>query len=298
MKHKTLLIGLLLGIGTSTSTIAQTITIPQAAPYTSDANTLLLEHFDGTTSGSPNGSVTYSNGMFGQGVRLVNGSWVSWNMGALANATVEFWGKLDSWNSDGTGANFVQSCYSQFNAQTFGAGVGANSRPGTSYHIGFILPNNWITSGTNAPPINPFEWHHFATTWGSQGFHFYVDGVLVHSSGDTYGQNPSTGWWAVGGLVGGGTASGPGFNGMIDELRISNVQREFTSLPALNISVSQVRLCWPALSNVTYQVQYRSDLTTNIWTDLGSPIVGTGTNLCITDEVRGGQKFYRLEIVE
>ena len=41
-----------------------------SAPYTSDANTLLLQPFDGTTSGSSNGAVNYTNGVFGEGVQL------------------------------------------------------------------------------------------------------------------------------------------------------------------------------------------------------------------------------------
>lgn len=63
----------------------------------------------------------------------------------------------------------------------------------------------------------------------------------------------------------------------------------------LSIRVSQVELCWPSTSNTLYQVQYRSDLTTNLWTDLGAPVQGNGSTNCVYDAVVRGQpkRFYR-----
>ena len=65
--------------------------------------------------------------------------------------------------------------------------------------------------------------------------------------------------------------------------------------PTVNAQLSCVDICWNSLSNFTYQVQYRSDLTTNQWVNLGSPVPGTGTDMCVTDNVKGQpQKFYRV----
>lgn len=63
----------------------------------------------------------------------------------------------------------------------------------------------------------------------------------------------------------------------------------------LSLRVSQVELCWPSTSGSMYQVQYRSDLTTNIWTDLGIPVQGKDSTTCIYDAVLPGapRKFYR-----
>lgn len=58
----------------------------------------------------------------------------------------------------------------------------------------------------------------------------------------------------------------------------------------------EVEICWNARSNRVYQVQYCSDLTTNLWTDLLPPIPGdSGTN-CVTDKILVGQeqRFYRV----
>ena len=64
----------------------------------------------------------------------------------------------------------------------------------------------------------------------------------------------------------------------------------------LGISVSQVRLCWNSLTNKNYQLQYSSVLTTNLWTNLGPPVPGDGTRICVTDSVVPGnpQKFYQI----
>jgi hypothetical protein len=46
-------------------------------------------------------------------------------------------------------------------------------------------------------------------------------------------------------------------------------QFTFEPPPLVTIRASQVEVCWNSISNLTYQVQYRSDLTTNLWTSLG-----------------------------
>jgi hypothetical protein len=67
-------------------------------------------------------------------------------------------------------------------------------------------------------------------------------------------------------------------------------------MPMAAIRVSEVEVCWYAASNRTYQVQYRSALTTNAWTNLGSLLAGNGSTNCITDKVPLGQpqRFYRV----
>jgi len=69
--------------------------------------------------------------------------------------------------------------------------------------------------------------------------------------------------------------------------------------PYLTIRCSQVDVCWSSLSNTLYQVQFRSALTGNDWTNLGSPIAGNGANNCISDPIPAGQpaRFYRVVVV-
>ena len=67
-------------------------------------------------------------------------------------------------------------------------------------------------------------------------------------------------------------------------------------MSTVTIRLSEVEVCWNAVSNRTYQVQYRSALTTNAWMDLGSPVVGNGSTRCLTDKVppEQPQRFYRV----
>ena len=74
------------------------------------------------------------------------------------------------------------------------------------------------------------------------------------------------------------------------------IQFTFAPAPLVTIRASQVEVCWNSKSNLTYQVQYRSDLTTNRWTSLGSCLRSTGSETCINDPIVVGQphKFYRV----
>jgi hypothetical protein len=66
--------------------------------------------------------------------------------------------------------------------------------------------------------------------------------------------------------------------------------------PELSIRSSQVELCWSSQNNRLYQLQYRSDSTTNMWTDLGAPVQGNGATNCVYDAIVSGQpqRFYRI----
>ena len=56
---------------------------------------------------------------------------------------------------------------------------------------------------------------------------------------------------------------------------------------------SQVELCWSSASTKLYQLQCCSDLSENQWTNLGSPMAGTGANRRAVDAVES-QRFYRV----
>ena len=70
--------------------------------------------------------------------------------------------------------------------------------------------------------------------------------------------------------------------------------------PRVTIRTSQVEVCWNSQSNLTYQVQYRSDLTTNLWTSLLDCVPSTGSTSCIYDPVVEGQpqRFYRVALTK
>ena len=73
---------------------------------------------------------------------------------------------------------------------------------------------------------------------------------------------------------------------------------QFTFVPASLVSIrtSQVEVCWNSKTNLTYQVQYRSELTTNLWTSLVDCVQGSSATSCVTDPILPGQppRLYRV----
>lgn len=68
--------------------------------------------------------------------------------------------------------------------------------------------------------------------------------------------------------------------------------------PFLSIRISEVEVCWTSVTNSTYRVEYRSDLTTNTWATLSNCVASAGTETCIYDKVPRGQpqRLYRVVV--
>jgi hypothetical protein len=104
---------------------------------------------------------------------------------------------------------------------------------------------------------------------------------------DAVTENPTTR-----GIIGVGSP-----NARTGQVVAANVTQFTFAAPALaTIRASQVEVCWNSQSNLTYQVQYRSDLTTNLWTSLVDCVRSTNSTTCLYDPVVAGQplKFYRV----
>jgi hypothetical protein len=242
--------------------------------------------------------------VFGQAVHLTDGSWVSWgNLGTLIQGTVEFWANLDTLNYSDGFAGLIQSDYSQFYASTFSIDLVNTNYVYSIYDCDCGLSGgngNWIgmPNPIAAPSFSVTTncWHHFATTWGSQGFHFYIDGTLVYSNANTEGLSPYTAYWAIGGLVGGGTDSSSGFTGAIDELRISNIQRVFApATPQANFVKAFTVDYSSLLIGSNYQSQASPDLVN--WTNWGAAFTATNSTYTNTNYQRisdWNQLFFRV----
>jgi hypothetical protein len=58
---------------------------------------------------------------------------------------------------------------------------------------------------------------------------------------------------------------------------------------------SAVQLCWPTAPGAVYQVQWASQLDTNLWYYLGPPITGDGSTNCFSDPIGPNPaRFYRV----
>ena len=202
---------------------------------------MLLDHFDGTTTATISGATTasgcgsqwtaatpissYISGQNGLGQALTMsppagavGSSISFlkyptqDILSLPNGTIEFWvyptGYQTSLADQG---QYYNACY----GWTFHISIDAN---------GYLTSSDWASSNSfsmtsnTTVPLN--TWSHVAVSWGSTGAKMYLNGVLVGSNAAT--SYPAGGY---GGylLVPSGTQGGAGC--IIDELRISNIQR-------------------------------------------------------------------------
>jgi len=70
-------------------------------------------------------------------------------------------------------------------------------------------------------------------------------------------------------------------------------------MPVAAARVSEMEICWTTATNRSYQIQYRSALTTNSWVNLGEPVAGTGAALCVPDKLPADQpqRYYRVLLV-
>jgi len=215
-------------------------------PYVSDANTVLLEHFDGTSIASFNAfivgsgcgtqftattpSYSYGAGQSGLGQCLMISPPAGQPVGSstylkyptqdilcMANGTVEFWVYPTTY-----GLSFADQgqWYNSCGGWTFRMGTDAT---------GHLTANDWDVSGSfpmTASQVVPLNtWSHVAVTWGSTGAKLYLNGVLVASNADT--DHPASGYGGYLMMCCGSNTSGVC---RIDELRVSNVQRTIFNL--------------------------------------------------------------------
>lgn len=192
--------------------------------YGFDANTVLLDHFNGSSLAKyTGGSPTYVSSAPGlnQAINFTSGTFVKYD--------------LPSWNSPsgGTLETWVNpSEYSQSLAtlQWFNTiSPPQDGFVGSLYiaNTGKLEWGAWASGGLTSNSIIPLnQWSHVAITWGSTGSNFYLNGQLdAHTNVDVWPHmnNPLyvylNNWGQDGHFV-------------MDELRISNVARtQFSTVP-------------------------------------------------------------------
>jgi parallel beta-helix repeat protein len=207
-----------------------------AREYTPDANTVLLDHFDGSTTAQyVSSSVQYVPGFsgLGQAVSLPSGGWLreaftpwfDWENPGSPQGTVELWIDPQSYNVPILTMQWYQANSPPGAGYILGIGLDANGRLTLSgwNHTDPNL-NVWakpFPSGQETIPLN--KWTHIAFTWSPQGSSTYINGVPdAHSPLDYY-----PGFWPNAipteyiYLNGWGSSA----FGQMDELRLSNVAR-------------------------------------------------------------------------
>jgi hypothetical protein len=208
--------------------------VPITGEYNVDSNTLALYHLNSQTSGkifdevaqSWNGYLTSnatitSGGRFNQGLSVDgNESFAQLPKLIPSNGTVEMWIKIS--NSPSLSAIFSAGYTTGSDAMYLGFipwvsnslifSIQGNEQPDPQTHI--------VDSGFK-PVVGC--WHHVAGSWGTQGLQVWVDGTLRGIFG--YYGAPTNNFERE--LVGCNNRFGC-VQGIIDEVRISKVQRTYT----------------------------------------------------------------------
>lgn len=197
-----------------------------------DPNTLALYHFNPAPAGETweevsqqykylsGQAVIVSGGRFGSGLLLDgNGSYLrTGNLGSLYMGAVEAWVSFAS----PVGYQPIFASTEYYNSTGSLLFLGGNQGDAA---FGIYDGNNmhWVDSGVRISSLIGC-WHHLAGTWGPRGAEVWVDGSLMKSDTSYTGGMIQVFDWRVGCDFGGLCTTGT-----LDEVRVSNIQRTFTS---------------------------------------------------------------------
>lgn len=188
-----------------------------ATPIIAGPNTVILDSFNGTTTGTAYGGLSYATSQsgYGQAGQFGSSNFIQYTLGSLSQGTIELWIKPDvapsvtpiglltvNWSNTATmpGSGYI------LHMSTPGGSLQTSAWPG-----GGAIGSTSLTSGG--------VWTHVAASWGAAGTKVYVNGVLDGSSPApmSIGFNPVNyvylNYWG-----------NSNFTGLMDELQISNIQ--------------------------------------------------------------------------
>ena len=263
-----------------------------AYEYTPDANTVLLDHFDGTTQATyVSSAVSYTTGFSGlnQAISLPSGGWVqesftpwyNWENSNSSQGTIGLWVNPQSYNVP----ILDMQWYNASSPPPAGYILNMSIDPNGKLTMGgwnSINADTWNTpfpTGNTIIPLN--TWTQVAFTWSPQGSYTYVDGVQdAYSPLDYYpGQWSSAipteyiylnGW-------------GASAFGEMDELRLSDVARTQFNVITSESSPSTISFnipeTDPGYANGVFTIQPLSPLPVlndNITVDGTTQIAYTG----------------------
>ncbi len=89
----------------------------------------------------------------------------------------------------------------------------------------------------------------------------------------------------------------PPIFGVIESDHLIEPAPQVPEPPRARVRVGCVEVCWPSVTNVLYQVQWRNSFATNPWFNLGVPVNGTGSEICVPDFPQGTNRIYRISVV-
>ena len=164
----------------------------------------------------------------------------------------------------------------------------------TDNRVRFYIGAGIYTTTTTA--LQTGVWYQVSATYkAGERIEIYLNAVKEGSTGVNIAvaANPSLF------TIGLSPVWGRPWRGRIDQVRLFGralsateilglYRAEYGVLPVVPLRerISQVELCWDTVAGIGYQLQYRSDLTTNLWVPFFTGFLrGTGGPLCTNDAV-------------
>ncbi|MDP4270003.1 MAG: LamG-like jellyroll fold domain-containing protein [Bacteroidota bacterium] len=185
----------------------------------SDANSVILDHFNQTTTGTVTNTLNYSSSQNGLGkaANFTNNSFVRYpaTTASLTNAaTIEFWVKPESYNYGLVCINWANTTVKPSSGYVFHSSVN---------EFGKITMSSWngagggALTGNTVLPLN--IWTHVALSWGAGSSKIYINGRLDAQSSVSIAPSVNSTSYVY--LPYWGNANPV----TIDELHVSKVQR-------------------------------------------------------------------------
>ncbi len=260
--------------------------------YVNDTNAVALWHFDGGTGNSAADSAGGNTGTI---------SGASWNSSGRFSTALTFDGINDFINvSDSSSLNLTT-------AYAIEAWININSLLSSSildkdngYAITLsssgilsVWHNGTIINSTSALSVN--AWYHIAATYNGNAIKLYINGAEnASSTGTISGLSQTARNLYIGANNSANTvAANTFFNGTIDEVRISNVTRNFTAI--LNYTVSHPNIAFVRLFNQSGQQEATTSNLNGISYYSNQLVVNTAADYRIEMEDTSGsmiEKWY------
>lgn len=201
------------------------VPIVEAGPLQLDMPTTLLLPFEEDLN-EPGGSapsyateINYVEGVHGLGAEMTDNAQFNWPKEGILEGregTVEFWFK-PNWDSFTTSEHdmvlvgeFPDAIFIHHIESTIEIIHTAGDQPGQDWAVAAASTNNWKKG----------EWMHLAFTWGGNEIAYYENGELVSKQIINYTLPDNSG-----DIIRFGRDLGGSFDGVVDELRISNRAR-------------------------------------------------------------------------
>lgn len=189
-------------------------------PVVPDSHTVILDQLNGSSTGQNIYSVSYGAGMssYGQAGYFGNGSHIVYNLPSSGvwnqqQGTIEMWVMPES---HGVGINF--NWYFWETPPMWDGNVLHFYEYSVDNTLKHTVWNGPVSTLSSTSQLTLGTWNHIATSWGPAGTKMYLNGQVVASTAGNYCPSP-------GSYVYLNYHGDRGFQGYIDELHISDIQR-------------------------------------------------------------------------